>query len=1530
MNIATPVGSEIKHVDFNILSAKEIRDLSAKKITSPSVFDNLGHPINGGLYDLALGAFLRNLCATCGLDEKFCPGHQGHIDLPIPIYNPLFFLHLFNFLRMSCIYCHSFKLTHSKVHHFECKLRLIQYGLLKEATALDSINLQNDGEMDEAIEEENSEDANTENTSKFKIKKLISAKQTFTDNAIQNALQEGKTSNSGVTSPTIQEIRKRLIIEFYHTVSAKKKCENCSMFNPNYRKDGYSKIFEASLTEKQTIHNRIKGINRNGMITENKQSSIPETNEDEEIDPDASSLPNVKYKAGSKYVLSMEVRNILRSVFKNEQAIIQLIFNSRPSITKKKNCINADIFFLHAIIVPPTRFRLPSKLGDQVHENAQNEILSKILSSIISIKEINERILNFEKDKAESPDERKLLFNRLMNGFVTLQNNVNGLIDSAKNQNLNVSRDPPPGVKQILEKKEGLFRKHMMGKRVNYAARSVISPDPLIETNQVAVPPVFAKKLTFPEPVTSYNASQLRQYVINGPEKWPGAVQIQNEDGSLISLIGMSLEQRKALANQLTTPSLNTPSSIAVNKKVYRHLNNNDIVLMNRQPTLHKASMMGHKVRVLQGQKTIRIHYANTGAYNADFDGDEMNMHFPQSQMARSEAFNLANTDSQYLTPTSGSPVRGLIQDHLSAGVWLTNKESFFTKEKYQYFIYNCLRPEDGHTNSNRIKTVIPAILKPVPLWTGKQIISTILLNIKPLNTPGINLTSENKIKNEYWGNGSKENTVLFKDGELLCGILDKSQYGATKYGIIHALHEIYGPDVSSNCLSVFSKLFTTFNQENGLTCGMDDLRLTPEGDEWRKDILKETGDLGRLIASDVANLSKDVSVDDPELLKRLEEISRDANKIAVLDNSYKTSLSGIKSRVDKKCVPDGTMKKFPSNAMQMMSLSGAKGTPVNVSQIMCLLGQQELEGKRVPLMVSGKSLPSFPSYETSVRAGGFIKQRFYSGLRPQEYYFHCMAGREGLIDTAVKTANSGYLQRCLIKQLEGVHVAYDNTVRNSDGTLIEFFYGGDSIDVTKESYMRQFKFCLENYDAFLEKYSPGDAQHLIDFETAARYSRKVMKQLDKNSGLPPYKQDIKYDPVINLFNPSKYLGSVSEEFQSSVNTFMEENPKLFSKKSSGGLSTRKFRAFMQLKYMKSLINAGEPVGIIAGQSVGEPSTQMTLNTFHFAGHGAANVTLGIPRLREIVMTASTSIKTPQMTLPILDDITDEQADAFRRSVDKVCLSQLIDKVTVVESTGVSADNIDASRSYNIHITFYTNEEYGEEYDVSQNDLEKCIIHDFLKVLETNVSREVKKQKKTAREISKPVSKSKTETKDFKADKHADVDADTQKERSKGKQSTSYDDPDDEELEIIKKGEATSEEEYDSNSSDSSSGSGSDSDSDSESENEDENKDENEKKSSIKKHSKVNYSVKSTDAKERESSVISSHNLISQFNFDDKYGEWCEFTLDLNTQTEKLLMLQIVEEVCHKVVVREIEKISGCYRPSVKSGQKRVFTTAGV
>lgn len=303
-------------------------------------------------------------------------------------------------------------------------------------------------------------------------------------------------------------------------------------------------------------------------------------------------------------------------------------------------------------------------------------------------------------------------------------------------------------------------------------------------------------------------------------------------------------------------------------------------------------------------------------------------------------------------------------------------------------------------------------------------------------------------------------------------------------------------------------------------------------------------------------------------------------------------------------------------------------------------------------------------------RAGGFIGDRFLSGLRPPEFYFHCMAGREGLIDTAVKTSRSGYLQRCLMKHLESLKVAYDYTVRDADQSIIQFYFGEDSIDTTKTKYLEDFKFLADNFTAFSHKYDPFGLKGAIDGNSVAKYTKNRKKN--------PEEKKYAQETIQNLYNPGRYLGAVSEMMHDNVKNYVKKeeskNENIFNKDDT--IKPSKFRMLANVKYLNSLINPGEGVGCMAAMGIGEPSTQMTLNTFHLAGHGGANLTLGIPRLREILMTASEKIATPIMTLQFNDPkITKEKAEKYGRKLKKINLIELIKKISVVESKRLVNEN---------------------------------------------------------------------------------------------------------------------------------------------------------------------------------------------------------------------------------------------------------------
>lgn len=987
---------------------------------------------------------------------------------------------------------------------------------------------------------------------------IISQRNNYVKKCMRRAgISRSDTKELKQKNEAIFEARRQVMKDFYASMAVGKKCRNCDGINPTYRKDRGVKFFRRNLGGKdkvlmaqaeKRIENPLDIIQRREAKAKNQSVHAdegvadldPDNTEDEEMldmqEADGSlialeSMTASRKKSGSTvdapddsqdYMTPTEVRAAIKLLFEKEEEILRLIYSPYARSQSSLADVNADMFFLHNIIVPPNRYRMEDKTGDSIAESPRNALYKNVLNACETMRQIT----NEMRGEANESGYRQRDFSDLQNTWVNLQGAVNALIDRDANPVQGAAgRANADGIKQHLEKKEGLFRKNMMGKRVNFAARSVISPDPNIETNQIGVPPVFAKKLTYPEPVTNHNFYDLKEAVLNGPDKWPGAVAIENEFGQVVSLRKKNYEERQALANQLLAPS-STHVNGSKNKKVHRHLNNGDVVIMNRQPTLHKPSMMAHRARVLPGEKTIRMHYANCNTYNADFDGDEMNMHFPQNELARAEAMLVANTDNQYLSATAGKPLRGLIQDHVSMGVWLSNKDTFFTREEYHELLYSCLRPEDGHTTSGTVLTVEPAIWKPRPLWTGKQVFTTVLKNTQPQEYQGLTLASKSQTSGKLWGAHSEEQNVVVQDGELMGGVLDKSQIGPAGGGIINGIYEAYGSRTAGQVLSVLGRLLTRLLNMRAFSCGVEDIILTQEGDEARLKSLKEAEQVGFEVAAKYVTLdSSKIKPNNRELQNRLQQVLRDDSKQRGLDMLTNSASAKVSSAVTAACLPEKLIKLFPKNQMQTMTGSGAKGSLVNANQISCNLGQQVLEGRRVPVMISGKTLPCFKPFETSVRAGGYVVNRFLTGIRPQEYYFHTMAGREGLIDTAVKTSRSGYLQRCIVKGMEGLRVEYDTSVRDSDGGMVQFLYGEDGLDTTRQKYLNDFKFQAENFYSLTQSLNVVESYEHVFSKEATDHTKAAWKKVRKTGN------DAAMDPALAVFTPSRHSGSTSEKF---------------------------------------------------------------------------------------------------------------------------------------------------------------------------------------------------------------------------------------------------------------------------------------------------------------------------------------------------------------------------------------------------------------
>ncbi|MFX1342887.1 MAG: DNA-directed RNA polymerase subunit A' [Promethearchaeota archaeon] len=562
---------------------------------------------------------------------------------------------------------------------------------------------------------------------------------------------------------------------------------------------------------------------------------------------------------------------------------------------------------------------------------------------------------------------------------------------------------------QRLKGKEGRFRSNLSGKRVDFSARTVISPDPNLSINEVGVPAEIATTLTVPERVTEWNIEDMRELVLKGPLGYPGCNYVVRPDGKRIDL--RYVKDRKTNADGLA------PGHI-----IERHLRDGDIVLFNRQPSLHRMSIMAHEVKVME-YRTFRLHLVVCPPYNADFDGDEMNLHVPQSEEARAEARILMLVQEQILSPRYGGPIIGGIQDYISSAYLLTRKGSLFNKRQTCQLLASAGYRED----------LPPPDRKRPEMWTGKQIFSILL-------PKGLNLSLKARIcqkcdvclkeKCQY------DAYVLIRDGQLLTGVIDKKAIGAAQpESVLHRIAKDYGNPAARRFLDAICPLLVVLITNMGFSMGIDDVILEPTAIRQIEQILSDAEEEG----------SQLVQIYEADQLQRLPGRS--------LEETFEMKMIEILARArDKAGEVAGKHLGLDKHAV-IMTGTGAKGNPLNLAQMAASVGQQAVRGQRISRGYRKRTLPHFTQGDLSPQARGFVVASYRKGLSPIEFFFHAMGGREGLVDTAVRTSTSGYMQRRLINALQDVKVEYDGTVRNSNGEIIQFKYGEDGVDPARSDH---------------------------------------------------------------------------------------------------------------------------------------------------------------------------------------------------------------------------------------------------------------------------------------------------------------------------------------------------------------------------------------------------------------------------------------------------------------------------------------------
>ena len=960
---------------------------------------------------------------------------------------------------------------------------------------------------------------------------------------------------------------------------------------------------------------------------------------------------NESKKKIKEYLSPRKCYNILRNV--SETDCFLMGFNPKISRPEDFVCIRFPI--------PPVNIRPTAKIDFMASSTMEDSLTLKIADIISNNVKIRNQI---DKEMLGSD-----LTSYNQDIHTLLQYHCSTYFDnesiSLPKSEFKASGKPTKSISERIKGKAGRVRSNLMGKRVDFSARSVITSDPYIGIDEVGVPKRVAMDLTIPEEVTPQNIKHLTKLVKNGRETYPGA----NNVHRINYIDGKPINQRIDLKYRKKDIKL------VYGDIVDRHIVNGDYVLFNRQPTLHKPSMMGHRIHVLDRDDadTFRMNVSVTKPYNADFDGDEMNIHLAQSIQARNELARIANVKFNIISAKDSNPIIGCVQDPLVGAYVLTIDE-----KKIDYSsICNILCNTTSKTKFN---------IKKGESLNGHQLFSHII-------PKGINNIKKSDGKINF----------QIKDGDLLTGILDKNSLSTKKNSIIHFIWDKFGPDKTKNFIDDTQRLILEFLMYNGLTIGFKDCIIPKDISNKLFDIAKNKLLEAKYYITKMENDLNDISMD-------------------IIEASIAGELMAIGSNIGS-----SLMKHLNSdNNFFKCVKSGSKGNPNNILQIMGVWGQLLITGSRVKKNVEQRTLPHFHRNDDTPEARGFIFNNFVTGLNGHEFFFHAASGREGLIDTAIKTAQTGYIQRRLVKALEDLSVRYDGTVRAANDTIIQYIYGENGINQLTQTSV---KLNLINYDdkeltdklgfnskqikelesklkiKDISKFNSKYINEMKEYRNTLRYIQRVSKLNYKNI-VDSYMIPVNLNRLTNDFiqdKISKYdlkpeyilekINSIMSNLDNKLIIYTNKNSKLFKRDEEGFKYIFKISLYEYLapvkciyeynldksnfdklideienSYIKSIVEPGEMVGVISAQSVGEPTSQMNLDSKHSAGKigGGIGALQGVPRIQEL-LGYSKSIKTPQMTIYFDDEISEEKSKVRRINsfFKHLTLSELIDSAEI-------------------------------------------------------------------------------------------------------------------------------------------------------------------------------------------------------------------------------------------------------------------------
>lgn len=1183
----------VQSVQFCLPSPYEIKRRSVVHVKSDIHYEsNTYIPKRDGLFDPRMGTLVpKKYCMTDGLSNNICPGYTGHIELPFPVIT--FIKFVIEKLKMIC---------------YKCGEILLDRTLLKNGT-IENILKISKGTKRQA-----------------EVLRLISTQSLKTCSAC-DTLQPIKYDYN--------ELHIHAIFEEKCIAQTKKLI---SILPPKKRGRKRKQIMpdENHTVEMDTEVN-------DDFVDENMVSGKTSNNVDELM------VNGSKEVGESINVMTNEVtdmtKNIVRTTKELTSSYIQKLFlnlsneviyliGSHPFLCHPAWMI-IDVLSVCSMYVRPS-------LSDGVTHN-EDDITHK-LNDIITdsnhlFKEINafkEKMSEIDLNQSLDIKERELRTNELYSNykeiFRKLENTVTydilTMMDDKTPQlsnSVQKSGRQIKGVSSRISRKEGRIRKNLMGKRSNFTARTVIVGDPYLRIDQLGMPIYICSYMNYPETVTYTNYYRLQSYVLNGPYNYPGAKQILSKsDDCLYNLKYSDLTYR---ANQLRIGDI-----------VIRHLIEGDPVLLNRQPTLHRMSIMTHRIVPMKG-KVFRLPIDVCTPYNADFDGDEMNIHVPQCEESKNEMIQLASVSYHFISPGLSRPVITSVQDTM-VGIYRLSMEPnnfLFSHEIMNALTTNCNEQLRIYSMKTFLKNRLRLELDDENnIYDGRKIISNII-------DPNYSLRTSD---------------ILIENGKFISGKITKSIQKKESTGLLHSYLQDLDKLSARDFIDNIRYLATFYILRYGFSIGISDMVIPQYVVNNNKELLNEF--LSKL-NQDAKRLHNRQKITPDEM-----ETKMNAQKI--IDILGKNTLDSIKNF---------------RNRLSDAVTSGSKGSTLNISQIIACVGQQNIDGKRITKGFTDRTLCHFQRFNILPEANGFVKSSFLQGLNPIEFFNHAQSGREGLIDTALKTSLSGYVQRKLMKVLEDVSIHYDHTVRDSNERIVQLFYGNQDLNTCKTETVElpfDFEYIKDNKISLLEYLLEQCMNSTEQFSNGWYIRIQLMAQFIKNS-IQQRKPDFLSNKVLfpfhiqriitstiinnrnvqqkNIISIDDLLDLVDDTFEYfsgiPIDIYIQENNKydyqdqkfnvreynnllwkcfgncetlfvlLYSYLSPKRIQISKDQliiAITKMKeiFLKSKIQPGDMVGVLAAQSIGEPSTQLTLNTFHNSGIGSmTKVTRGVPRLDELL-----------------------------------------------------------------------------------------------------------------------------------------------------------------------------------------------------------------------------------------------------------------------------------------------------------------------